>query len=83
MMTHTVISSWLSCDVLTQDKATGQERIWFKFQKAKYVYDAEEKKTFCPIIFPINEPIDHYVNWKGYQDDESVKNAVDKYGNNE
>lgn len=68
---------------LYQDKDTGQEVIWFKFQKAKYIYDSEEKKTFCPVYFPINETFEYYQNWKGYQEEDVLIKTRSKYGANE
>ncbi|KAK3747846.1 hypothetical protein QZH41_015991 [Actinostola sp. cb2023] len=66
-----------------KDKNTGQDVIWFKFQKAKYIYDHEEKKQFCPVEFPINETFEFYQNCKGYQEDDTLVKTRDKYGANE
>lgn len=56
--------------------------IWFEFQKVKYLYDAEEKRQFHTVQFPLNEPMKHYQNWKGHEDEENVRIAVEKYGDN-
>ncbi|EDO44725.1 predicted protein, partial [Nematostella vectensis] len=66
-----------------KDKQTGKEIIWFNFQKAKYVYDSEEKKRFCPVQFPINKTMGHYQESKGYLDDTMVNQAQAKFGTNE
>ncbi|XP_048587357.1 endoplasmic reticulum transmembrane helix translocase isoform X2 [Nematostella vectensis] len=66
-----------------KDKQTGKEIIWFNFQKAKYVYDSEEKKRFCAVQFPINEAMGHYQESKGYLDDTMVNQAQAKFGTNE
>ncbi|XP_050396318.1 endoplasmic reticulum transmembrane helix translocase [Patella vulgata] len=58
------------------------EELWFNFQKTKFIYDHEEKKTFLQVSFPINESMQHYMDWKGYQDDNSLKEAEIKYGKN-
>lgn len=62
---------------------TGDEyRLWFIFQKTKYVYDGTEKKQFQPLTFPIDHSIHYYMDWKGYQDDTEVAAAEKKFGLN-
>ena len=63
--------------------SNGKEEIWFIFQKVKYFYDSEEKKTFLPLPFPIDHSIKHYNEWKGYTEDDDLKAAQQKYGVNE
>jgi cation-transporting ATPase 13A1 len=53
------------------------------FQKVKYFYDSEEKKTFLPLPFPIDHTIKHYNEWKGYLEEDDLKAAQAKYGVNE
>ena len=48
----------------------------------KYVYDAEEKKTFKPIMFPVDHSFKRYMEWKGYQDESDLKRAEQNYGKN-
>lgn len=57
-------------------------KIWFSFQKAHYNWDFEEK-CFKGIKFPINFSYQHYIDWKGYQSDEEIKDAEANYGKNE
>lgn len=52
------------------------------FQKSKYVYDWE-KKTFHTVVFPVNKPLEEYVEAKGYADDEAIEIAEKEYGKNE
>ncbi|XP_013409364.1 manganese-transporting ATPase 13A1 [Lingula anatina] len=68
---------------LHHDKYEDTEQIWFTFQKCKYVYDAEEKKQFLPVEFPIDYSIKTYMEWKGYQEESDIKQAERKYGKNE
>ncbi|XP_074654024.1 endoplasmic reticulum transmembrane helix translocase-like [Tubulanus polymorphus] len=58
------------------------EKLWFTFQKSKYLYDSEEKKRFEPVSFPINLSVHEYMNCKGYGEDSEVEAAERKYGNN-
>ncbi|XP_070531690.1 endoplasmic reticulum transmembrane helix translocase-like [Ptychodera flava] len=57
--------------------------IWFTFQKTKYIYDAEEKKRFVPVHFPVDHSMEYYQHWKGYQDEVAVSKASKLYGNNQ
>ncbi|XP_071487293.1 endoplasmic reticulum transmembrane helix translocase-like [Diadema antillarum] len=63
--------------------ATGKRDLWFMFQKTKYVYDAEEKKRFTALEFPINLPFKMYQSWKGYQEDSEVASAKKSFGDNQ
>lgn len=65
--------------VLQQEE---EEGLWFLFQKTKYLYDREEKKTFVPLTFPTHHSVQFYMDWKGYQDDSDVAAAVKKFGTN-
>ena len=65
--------------VLQQEE---EEGLWFLFQKTKYLYDGEEKKTFVPLTFPTHHSVQFYMDWKGYQDDSDVAAAVKKFGTN-
>lgn len=68
------------CIVILQDK--GEQSLWFMFQKTKYLYDGEEKKTFVSVEFPVAESVQTYLDWKGYQDDEEIRHAENKFGKN-
>ncbi|KAG1714791.1 Manganese-transporting ATPase 13A1 [Nymphon striatum] len=60
-----------------------KETVWFIFQKIKYVYDDEEKKCFRTINFPIDKSMSFYQQWKGYQEESDLNDAVKSYGYNE
>ena len=61
---------------------SGQEEIWFVFQKLRYVYDAEEKKQFQEVRLPVDLTFQQYMDWKGYQDDEELRKAEKTYSKN-
>ena len=61
---------------------SGEPVISFIFQKITYFYDSEEKKRFYPVSFPTSEQLSFYQNSKGYQEEDEVKVAVRKYGEN-
>jgi len=65
-----------------QDELSDEEDIWFIFQKTKYIYDAKEKKDFKQINFPVDLKFSHYVDWKGYQEDDDIRKATRIYGKN-
>ncbi len=48
----------------------------------KYYYDAEEKKQFMPVLFPVDHSFRYYNEWKGYSEDADIKIAERKYGKN-
>ena len=60
----------------------GELSLWFMFQKTKYLFDGVEKKQFVAVSFPVSESVQTYLDWKGYQDDEEVKHAENKFGKN-
>ena len=66
-----------------QDVVSGKMQIWFKFQKLRYIYDGEEKKTFNGMEFPEHHSVKHYLEWKGYQEEEDLLDAERHYGKNE
>lgn len=61
----------------------GTTKIWLEFQKVHYVYDADEKKTFSTVQFPVDERFSYYKNWKGYIEEEKLKTAENDFGNNQ
>ncbi|XP_005097645.1 manganese-transporting ATPase 13A1 [Aplysia californica] len=63
-------------------KDDGDDPLWFYFQKAKYLYDDEERKQFVPVSFPIDQSIQFYMDWRGYQKEEEALAADKKYGKN-
>ena len=66
-----------------QNPNTGKEEISFIFQKMHYRYDAEEKKRFEAVQFPVSETFRKYMEWKGYQEDTDIKQAEREYGKNQ
>ena len=48
----------------------------------RYLYDADEKKTFVPVQFPCDWSIGQYNTWNGYLNDEDIKTAERHYGKN-
>uniref|UniRef100_A0A8C1VUL9 Endoplasmic reticulum transmembrane helix translocase n=1 Tax=Cyprinus carpio TaxID=7962 RepID=A0A8C1VUL9_CYPCA len=68
---------------LLRDKdEDGVEILSFEFQKIRYVYDSKEKKCFLPVAFPLNFPMSHFQNWKGYQEEDQLRAAEKRYGTN-
>ena len=64
---------------LKAQKGTGGA--WFLFQKLKYVWDGE-RKVFRGLQFPTDHSFAHYLDWKGYEEEEAL-NAVERdFGNN-
>ncbi len=95
---HTLSGTWISAKfqlqvsngyllllffIITKIDETGKEDLWFNFQKSKYLYDAEEKKRFEPVAFPVDLPLKDYQNWKGFQEDEDVTRAKRRCGDNQ
>ncbi|KAM6330498.1 endoplasmic reticulum transmembrane helix translocase isoform 2-T2 [Alca torda] len=60
----------------------GQEALSFEFQKIKYSYEADSKKQFLPVAFPVEHPLCYYQNARGYQEDKDIRAAEKKYGTN-
>uniref|UniRef100_A0A671R4K7 Endoplasmic reticulum transmembrane helix translocase n=1 Tax=Sinocyclocheilus anshuiensis TaxID=1608454 RepID=A0A671R4K7_9TELE len=68
---------------LLRDKdEDGAEILSFEFQKIHYVYESKEKKCFLPVAFPINFPMSHFQNWRGYQEEDQLQAAEKRYGTN-
>ncbi|XP_026056301.1 manganese-transporting ATPase 13A1-like [Carassius auratus] len=68
---------------LLRDKdENGVEILSFEFQKIRYVHDSKEKKCFLPVAFPLNFPMSHFQNWKGYQEEDQLRAAEKRYGTN-
>ena len=61
---------------------SGEEEIWFVFQKLRYVYDAGEKKRFEEVKLPTDLTFRQYMDWKGYQDDQELHNAEKTFNKN-
>ncbi|EFX70258.1 hypothetical protein DAPPUDRAFT_217456 [Daphnia pulex] len=66
----------------TKDVEGKVVKIWFMFQKTRYIWDIEEK-FFKGIVFPIGHSYQDYLDWKGYQSDSDIKEAESNYGKNE
>jgi len=62
-----------------RDDETG-ETFWI-FQKLKYSWDAD-KKHFRAAEFTVDRPLKHYLDWKGYEDEESLEKVKKRYGDN-
>ncbi|XP_062617317.1 endoplasmic reticulum transmembrane helix translocase-like [Saccostrea cucullata] len=68
---------------LHREKVDGRPPdLWFVFQKTRYMYDREEKKQFVSAQFPVDLPVSHYMDWKGYQEEEELKQSEKKFGKN-
>lgn len=68
--------------LLREKSEDGKETLSFEFQKIKYSYDAEEKKVFFPVVFPLERPLSYYQSSKGYLEEADIKAAEKKYGIN-
>lgn len=66
---------------IPQDKLTGEQLIWFMFQKTKYLYDKEEGR-FQPLTFRTSEPCAFYYDCRGYTTDMTAEQAKQLYGKN-
>ncbi|XP_008154566.2 endoplasmic reticulum transmembrane helix translocase isoform X1 [Eptesicus fuscus] len=60
----------------------GQEVLSFEFQKIKYSYDAQEKKRFLPVAFPVGNSFSYYQSSRGFQEDSDIRAAEKKFGSN-
>ncbi|TRZ05297.1 hypothetical protein HGM15179_021810, partial [Zosterops borbonicus] len=60
----------------------GQESLSFEFQKIKYSYEIHGKKQFLPVAFPVENPLGFYQNSRGFQEEQEIREAERKYGNN-
>ncbi|KAM7143680.1 endoplasmic reticulum transmembrane helix translocase isoform 2-T2 [Molossus nigricans] len=60
----------------------GQEVLSFEFQKIKYSYDAQEKKRFLPVAFPVRNTFSYYQSSRGFQEDSEIRAAEKKFGSN-
>lgn len=67
--------------VSLQDPHGRVSRIWFVFQKTRYYWEPGFD-GFRSISFPIDKTYGHYMEWKGYQDEE-VKDVEKFFGRNE
>ena len=48
----------------------------------RYLYEADEKKTFVPVQYPSDWSIGQYNSWNGYLSEEDIKIAERHYGKN-
>jgi len=60
---------------------TGPYELWFNFQKLKFVWDTE-KKIFTRVQFPKDGSMKYYRDWKGWGDEQEVRDKTLLYGNN-
>ena len=54
---------------------------WCVFQKLKFVWDPD-KRTFRSLVFPSDLSYDTYLNCKGHESDQDLKETLTLYGNN-
>lgn len=70
---------------LLRKRSNGKDQpidIWFYFQKTKYIYD-HETGYFNQLNFPVNRPVDYYLNSKGFIDQQQFEQAEFNYGKND
>nr|SVE82344.1 EOG090X00J5 [Daphnia magna] len=60
----------------------GETKIWFVFQKTRYNWDFGDK-CFKGTVFPITYSYQNYLDWKGYQNDNEIKEAENNFGRND
>jgi len=60
---------------------TGPYELWFTFQKLKYVWDSD-KKIFRRVQFPTDGSLRTYRDWKGWGEEQEVRDKTLLYGNN-
>lgn len=65
------------------DFSKTEKTTWFNFQKTKYILEANEKKQFREIEFPINNTLSFYLDSKGYATSEQqIREATSYYDHN-
>lgn len=57
-------------------------KIWFMFQKTKYIWDPE-KHTFRGLEFPIHNTFREYISCKGFQEEQEIVEAEFLYDRND
>lgn len=60
----------------------GQEVLWFRFQKTKYIFN-ERLEKFEVLKFPVNLNLSFYLDWKGHQEENDLALAEKHYGKND
>ncbi|XP_027766917.1 manganese-transporting ATPase 13A1-like [Empidonax traillii] len=62
----------------------GEELLSFEFQKLRYSYAERSggERRFVPVAFPVERPLRHFQNWRGYQEEREVRAVRRKYGDN-
>ncbi|XP_050186931.1 endoplasmic reticulum transmembrane helix translocase-like, partial [Myiozetetes cayanensis] len=62
----------------------GEESLSFEFQKLRYSYVEHSGggRGFVPVAFPVERPLRHFQNCRGYQEEREVRAARRKYGDN-
>ncbi|XP_064548623.1 endoplasmic reticulum transmembrane helix translocase [Drosophila montana] len=60
----------------------GQQQYYLVFQKTKYVWDPD-KAIFRAVEFPVNKLLSTYASSRGLETEQSIKTAMQTYGNNE
>ncbi|MCL4132490.1 UNVERIFIED_CONTAM: hypothetical protein GTU68_030593, partial [Idotea baltica] len=64
------------------DKSGNTESIWFTFQKAKYIWDGEERKTFVALEFPTDLFLRTYCECRGLREETDIEAAEKLFGKN-
>lgn len=67
---------------LKRETIAKQQKLWFMFQKTKYIFD-EKLNKFITIEFSCDEKLSYYKEWKGYTDPNEMFTIDRKYGHNE
>ena len=57
------------------------DETWFMFQKLKYFWE-DDKKVFRGVSFPSDHSFQHYLDWKGYESEESLATVEKHFGKN-
>ncbi|KAG9509998.1 Manganese-transporting ATPase 13A1, partial [Fragariocoptes setiger] len=67
---------------LNRDNHTKLSKLWFIFQKTKYVY-SDERQHFEALEFECNHELEYYKQCKGYDDPSELQHIKRLYGRNE
>lgn len=65
-----------------KENDNGKMSYWFEFHKTVFLYDAEERKAFKEVEYPVDWQVHRYTEWKGYGEEVDVRKAEKHYGIN-
>ena len=65
-----------------QDELGKVTKIWFTFQKTRYVWSFAES-VFKGLTFPVGKTFREYADWRGYQEEQEIRQAENLYGQNQ